>query len=70
MRLLKQTQKNVLLSLIVLLTLSGCGSSQLVLYPIKGTDFCVKGDPECRMEEMDIGMSEFYFKKVLEAKLK
>lgn len=37
-----------------------------MIYPIKGTDYCVKADPECNMAKMDIGMSEFYFKKVLE----
>lgn len=46
----------------------GCGAKQLVIYPITGTDFCVKGDPNCDISKMDVGMSNFYFQKVLELK--
>lgn len=52
----------------ILFPLLGCTAKQLVIYPIKGTDFCVKSDPDCKMSEMDIGMSDFYFKRVLEIK--
>ena len=69
MRLLKLIRKSVLLILIALLAASGCASKQLVIYPIKGTDFCVKGDPECDMNKMDVGMSNAYFSTVLKAKI-
>lgn len=66
MRLLQQTPKIVLLGLMLLLLISGCVARQLVIYPIKGTDICFKDDPDCNMGNMDVGMSNFYFNKVLE----
>lgn len=46
------------------LMVSGC-VKKLVIYPIKGTDFCVKNDPDCNMCNMQVGMSDFYYNKVL-----
>ena len=69
MRLHKLTLLIAPALLIGLLTTSGCGTSKVTLYPIKKTDICVKGDPDCDMCKMDIGLSDFYLKKVLEAKI-
>lgn len=53
----------------LLLQISGCVfKPQLVIYPIKKTDWCAKGDPDCDMSKMDYGMSDFYYHKVLDLK--
>lgn len=53
-----------------LLMVLGCAIKPRIIEirPIYGTDFCVKGQSNCNMCNMDIGMSEFYFNKVLELK--
>lgn len=71
MRLQKLTLLKKHLSLTLSLAIfAGCSSNQVILYPIKKTDICVKGDVDCDMCKMDIGMSDFYLKRVLEAKIK
>ncbi len=63
MRLNKLIKKSELLALTLLLViLTGC-SSAIVLYPIKDTDIYVENNG-------DVCMSEFYFKEVLQAKIK
>ena len=58
-----RTRNFVLLVLIALsVSLIGC-STKVVLYPIKDTDLYVRDND-------DICMSEFYFKEVLQAKIK
>lgn len=65
----KAIQRSVLAALMLLSATSiGC-VNKIVLYPIKGTDFCTKEDPECKMADMDYGMSEFYLQEVLKAKI-
>lgn len=50
-----------------LLLIFGCVTRpQLALYPITKTDICFKGDKDCSIGTMDIGMSEFYFHKILD----
>ncbi len=63
--------RNELFIILFIAILSGCAlNKNLVLYPILGTDFCVKDDSRCDMKNMDIGMSNFYFNTVLQAKIK
>ena len=65
MRLQKLTLSYRLLSLITLLgvltVLTGCGSSRLVIYPIRNTDIRVEND--------EVIMSKWYFENVLKVKL-
>jgi len=71
MRLQKLTHLKKHLGLTLSLVIfAGCSSNQVILYPIKKTDICVKGDPDCDMCKMDIGMSDFYLNKVLQASIK
>lgn len=58
-----------LVGLTVLLMIYGCVvRPQVTLYPLSNNDFCVKGEQSCNMCNMDIGMSDYYFNKVLELK--
>ena len=69
MRLPKLTLLIAPVILMLQLMTSGCETSKVTLYPITKTDICVKGDPDCDMCKMDVGLSEMYLKKVLEAKI-
>lgn len=51
---------------VVIANCIGCASRQLVLHPIQPTDFYVVEGGE---RDGDVCMSEFYFEKVLKAKL-
>ena len=62
MLLQKLTQRFKLLALItLLLTSTGCGSKQVILYPIRDTDIRVEND--------EIILSKWYFENVLKVKL-
>ena len=62
MRLQKLTLKFRLPVLIMLFSLlAGCGSKQVVLYPIRDTDIRVEND--------EVILSKWYFENVLKVKL-
>ena len=50
---------------LLLVTLIGCAAKQVVLYPIRDTDFRTTGEGE----EGEVIMSKWYFKNVLKVEL-
>lgn len=63
-------QSSLAIAVGFLLLLSGCAINKTItLYPITNKDFCVKGEADCDLSQMDVGMSNFYLNEVLNAKI-